>query len=40
MAVENARAGVIEDGRLDAAPDQRLGVAHEELIERVLAGDH
>ena len=32
-------AGVVEDRRLDRAADELVGVAAEELVERVLAGD-
>ena len=39
MAVEDSRVGVVEDGRLDPPAEERLGLAHEELVERVLAGD-
>src|SRR5262249_24101513 len=39
VAVEQARVRVIEDGRLDASAEQRLRLAHEVLVERVLAGD-
>ena len=39
MPVEDARVRVVEDRRLDAAAEQRLGLAHEVLVERVLAGD-
>ena len=39
MAVEDARVRVVEDRRLDAAAEQRLGLAHEVLVERVLARD-
>ena len=31
--------GVVEDRRLDRPPEELLGVAAEELVERVLAGD-
>ena len=37
VAVEDPRVGVVEDGRLDAALQERLGLPHEELVERVLA---
>ena len=39
VRVEHARVRVVEDRRLDAAPEQRLRLAHEELVERVLARD-
>ena len=39
MAVEDARVRVVEDRRLDAAAEERLRLAHEVLVERVLAGD-
>ena len=39
VPVEDARVRVVEDRRLDAAPEQRLGLAHEVLVERVLARD-
>ena len=39
VAVEHARVRVVEDRRLDAAAEQRLGLAHEVLVERVLRGD-
>ena len=39
MPVEHARVLVVEDRRLDAAAEKRLGLAHEVLVERVLAGD-
>ena len=37
VAVEDARVRVVEDRRLDAPAEQRLGLAHEVLVERVLA---
>ena len=37
MAVEDARVRVVEDRRLHAPAEQGLGLAHEELVERVLA---
>ena len=37
MAVEHPRVRVVEDGRFDAAAEQRLRLAHEVLVERVLA---
>src|SRR5215217_9420162 len=39
MAIKDARVGVVQDRRLHAAVQQRLRLAHEVLIERVLAGD-
>ena len=39
MAVEHARVRVVEDRSLDSTAEQRLGLAHEVLVERVLAGD-
>ena len=39
MPVENARVRVVEDRRLDSTSEQRLRLAHEELVERVLGGD-
>ena len=39
MAVEDARVRVVEDRGLDLAAEQRLGLAHEVLVERVLARD-
>ena len=39
MPVEHARVRVVENRRLDGAGEERLGVAHEELVERVLARD-
>ena len=39
VAVQDPRVGMVEDRRLDPALQQRLGLAHEELVERVLAGD-
>ena len=39
MAVEHPRVRVVEPRRLDVPREQRLGVAHEELVERVLARD-
>ena len=39
VAVEHARVRVVEDRRLDAALEQRLRLAHEVLVERVLGGD-
>src|SRR5215203_3338335 len=40
MSVEDARVRVVEDRRLDPPVEQRLRVAHEELVECVLRGDH
>ena len=40
MTVEDARILVVEDGGLDSAAEQRLRLAHEVLVERVLARDH
>ena len=37
MAVEDARVCAVEDRRLDPALEQRLGLAHEELVEGILA---
>src|SRR5262249_20047591 len=37
MGRENPRAGVVEDRRLDLAAEQCLGIAGEELVERVVA---
>src|SRR4051794_6941563 len=34
---QNARIGVVEDRRLDAAAEQLVRFAHEELVEAVLA---
>ena len=39
VAVEHARVRVVEDRRLDPPPEQRLRLAHEVLVERVLARD-
>ena len=39
VAVEHARVRVVEDRRLDAPVEQRLRLAHEVLVERVLGGD-
>src|SRR5439155_14701961 len=39
MPVEDAMVRVVEDRRLDASLQQRLGLAHEVLVERVLARD-
>ena len=39
MAVEHARVLVVEDRGLDAPAEQRPRLAHEVLVERVLAGD-
>ena len=39
VPVEDARVRVVEDRRLDAPLEQRLRLAHEVLVERVLAGD-
>ena len=39
MPVEDPRVRVVEDRRLDAAGEQRLRLAHEELVERVVARD-
>ncbi len=39
MAVEDAGVGVVEDGSLDTAVEQGVGLAHEELVERVFGGD-
>ena len=39
VAVEHARVGMVEDGGLDLPPHQRLRLAHEELVEGVLARD-
>src|SRR4029079_2470427 len=39
VAVEDARVLVVEDRRFHAALEQRLGLAHEVLVERVLARD-
>ena len=38
VAVEDPGVRVVEDGGLDPPAQQRLGLAHEELVERVLAG--
>ena len=40
MTVEDARILVVEDRGLDSAAEQRLRLAHEVLVERVLARDH
>ena len=39
VAVEHARVRVVEDRRLDPAAEQHLRLAHEVLVERVLARD-
>ena len=39
MAVEHSRVGVVEDRRLHPPAEQRLRLAHEVLVERVLARD-
>ena len=39
VAVEHARVRVVEDRGLDLAVEQRLRLAHEVLVERVLRGD-
>jgi hypothetical protein len=39
MAVQHARVGMVEDGGLDVTSEQRFGLAHEELVEGVLARD-
>ena len=39
MAVEDARILVVEDRRFDAPAEQRSRLAHEVLVERVLARD-
>ena len=39
MAVEDTRVRAVENGRLDAASEQRVRLSHEELVERVLARD-
>ena len=39
VAVENARVRVVEDRGFDAALEQRLRLAHEELVKGVLRGD-
>ena len=39
MPVEHARVRVVEDRRLHAPAEQRVGLAHEVLVERVLARD-
>ena len=39
VAVEDARVRVVEDGRLDLRLEQRVGLAHEVLVEGVLARD-
>ena len=39
VGIEDPRVRVIEPRRLDLAPEQGLGLAHEELVERVLARD-
>ena len=39
VTVEHARVRVVEDRRLDPPSEQRLGLAHEVLVERVLGGD-
>ena len=39
VRIEHARVGVVEHGRLDAPAEQRVGLAHEELVECVVARD-
>src|SRR3954451_1874701 len=39
VAVQHAWVGMVEDGGLDVAAHQRLRLAHEELVEGVLARD-
>ena len=39
VPVQDARVRVVEDRCLDGAGEERLGIAHEELVERVLARD-
>ncbi len=39
VRVEDARIRVVENRCLDPSREQRVGLAHEELVERVLAGD-
>ena len=39
MPVEDARVRMVEDRRLDGSRQQGLGLAHEVLVERVLARD-
>src|SRR6476661_4792652 len=39
VAGQHARVGVVEDRRLDAAAEQLVGLAHEELVEPVFARD-
>ena len=39
VRVEDARVRVVEDRRLDPAGEQRVGLAREELVERVVARD-
>ena len=39
VAVEDTRVRVVEDRRLDLRLEQHLGLAHEVLVERVLACD-
>jgi hypothetical protein len=39
VSVEHARVRVVEDCRLHPPAEQRLGLAHEVLVERILGGD-
>ena len=39
VAAQHARVCVVEDRGLDASPEQLVGLAHEELVEAVLARD-
>ena len=39
VAGQHARARVVEDRRLDAPSEQRVGLPHEVLVERVLRRD-
>jgi hypothetical protein len=39
MRAEDRRVLVVEDRRLDGTVEEVFGVAAEELVERVLAGD-
>jgi hypothetical protein len=39
VPVEDARVLVVQDGRLDAAVEQHLRLAHEVLVEGVIGGD-
>src|SRR5919109_3184991 len=39
VTVEHTRVGVVENRRLDLAPEQRVWLAHEVLVERILARD-